>query len=81
MKVIEILKICENFLKILQDECINVDDARYISLYEEYKAIVGNGGKTTYAVTMLSNKYNISERKVYYLIRSFDRDCKIIADG
>ena len=81
MKVIEILKICENFIKILQDECINVDDARYVPLYEEYRSIISKGGKTTYAVAKLSSKYNISERKVYYLIRNFDKDCKIIADG
>ncbi len=81
MKVIEILKIGENFLKILQNECIKVEDARFVPLYEEYREIVAKGGKTTYAVTLLSEKYHISERKVYYLIRRLGKDCKILAEG
>ena len=80
MKVIEILRLGEKFLKILQEERISIEDARYTALYEDFCGIVGNGGKVTYAVAYLSEKYGISERKVYYLLSKFKRDCNILAD-
>lgn len=79
MKVIEILKLGRNFLNLLHDSCIKIEDVCYIPLYDEYKKIVENGGKVTYAVTFLSEKYKISERKVYYIIKKFDKSCNIRA--
>ena len=49
-------------------------------MYEEYKRIIDSGGKTSYAVTILSERYGISERKVYYLIRRLAKDCTIGAE-
>ena len=79
MKVIELLKIDQKVLELLHDSCINLDDVQYISLYDEFKEIVDKGGKVTYAVAFLSDKYKISERKVYYLIGKFAKDCKVCA--
>lgn len=76
MKVIEILKLAENFAKALQGTCIKMSDFKYIELYDEYVAIVASGAKSTYAVAVLSEKYNISERQVYYLLKKFTQDCK-----
>lgn len=81
MKVIEILKLGGTFLNLLHDSCVRMDDLRFVPLYDEYCRIVRSGGKTTYAVAYLSEKYNVSERKVYYLIRKFGSDCKIGAEG
>ena len=77
MKVVEILKLGKKFLEVLQDSCIKMEDLRYIGLYEEFMDIVSAGGKATYAVAMLSEKYQISERKVYYLIKKLGKDCNI----
>ena len=77
MKVIEILKLGRNILEVLQEACVKVDDVRYIALYEEYRDIVGNGGKATYAVCCLAEKYGISERQVYYVIRKLGKSCNI----
>lgn len=81
MKVIEIMKLGRIFLELLQESCIKIDDLRFVSLYDEYSDIVNNGGKTSYAVAMLSDKYKISERKVYYIIKKFSKDCNIGAVG
>lgn len=80
MKVIEILKLGRIFLDLLQKSCVRMDDLRFVAMYDEYCGIVGKGGKTSYAVAYLSEKYHVSERKVYYLIRKFGADCKIDAD-
>lgn len=76
MKVIEILRLGQNIAKALQGSCIKLSDFRYIELYDEYINIVGTGAKSTYAVAVLSEKYNISERQVYYLLKKFEQDCK-----
>lgn len=81
MKVIELLKIGRETLKTLQESCVKMDDYRFIPLYDEYVKIVGGGGKTSFAVALLAEKYAISERKVYYLINRFNSDCKIGAVG
>lgn len=79
MKVIELLKIDQKVLELLQESCISTSDVRYVSLYEEYMDIVSCGGKKAYAVALLSERYGISERKVYYLIKKLSKDCKICA--
>lgn len=77
MKVIEVMKIGIKVLELLQKCCVNVSDVGYINLYDEYKAIVSSGCKVTYAVACLAEKYGISERKVYYLLKKFSEDCNI----
>lgn len=79
MKVIELLKIDQLVLQLLQEKCIRMTDVQYISLYDEFMQIIGHGGKITYAVAVLAEKYKISERKVYYLIKQFSADCNICA--
>ncbi len=79
MKVVEILKLGQNILKTLQKARIRIEDVRYIGLYEDYQSIMNDGYKKSYAIAVLSEKYNISERKVYYLLKRFETDCKIDA--
>ena len=81
MKVVEILKIGQNLLELLQKSRIKVDDVRFIGLYDEYLELIRQGNKKSYAVLVLSQKYNISERQVYYIIKKLSADCKIRAVG
>ena len=81
MKVIEILKLGQFFLETLQKSCVKMEDVRFIGLFDEYTEIIKDGGKVSYAVYLLAEKYGISERKVYYLLRKFGADCKIGAAG
>lgn len=75
MTLFEIL----NFNKELIDRLISVgfkpDDCRYVALYADYKKMHGRGEKVTYIVSALSDKYNVSERKVYSLIKKFETNC------
>lgn len=75
MKIVELLKLGQNWLDLLQNACISIKDCRFIAMYEEYEKMVSQGEKTTFAVTVLSRKYGISERKVYYLLKKFGQDC------
>ena len=75
MKVIEILNFNREILTKIQNMGIKLDDCQYIDLYTEYETMKQSGEKVTYIVAMLSNKYSICERKVYNLIKHFQRDC------
>lgn len=79
MKVIEALKFNSGLLKNLQIVGIRLDDAQYIALYDEFVKMQTDGSKVSYIVAMLAEKYNISERKVYSLIKKFGSDCKLFA--
>ncbi len=71
MKVIEILNFNRELLKRLQAVGIRLEDARYIDLYADYTRLLDHGEKVSYAVAVLSEKYSVSERKVYALVNGF----------
>jgi hypothetical protein len=79
MKVFEILYIHGKLLSILEETGIRLGDCRYIDLYSEFMAMLDKGEKVTYIVAHLSTKYGVSERKVYYLYKRFDADCRFCA--
>ena len=79
MKVIEILNLNKELLRKFQKAGIRMDDVHYIDLYDEYRALQANGEKVSYIVATLADKYSISERKVYDLLRRFKSDCTQLA--
>lgn len=79
MKVIEILNLNKELLKKFQTVGIRMEDVKYIDLFNEYLALVTQGEKVSYIVATLADKYTISERKVYDLIRRFKSDCNLSA--
>ena len=79
MKVIEVLEFNRELIKRLKLADIRLEDANYIDLYTEYKQLTAQGEKVSYAVAHLAEKYAVSERKVYGLIKRFRSDCNLCA--
>lgn len=79
MKVIEILKLNKGLLNVFQNVGIRVEDVRYIDLYNDYKSMLDGGEKVSYIVAFLSDRYHVSERKVYALIKRLQSDCNLLA--
>lgn len=79
MKVIEILNLNRELLKIFRKVGIRLDDVQYIELYNEYQVLQKEGNKVSYIVAVLADRYGISERKVYSLIKRFQSDCNLLA--
>ena len=75
MKVVEIVKLGREMLELLQKSSIKVNYVNYLGMYEEY--VSRKSEKKSYVVYCLSQKYGISERQVYNVIRKFEKDCKI----
>lgn len=70
MKVFEILNFNREPLKRLQQAGIE-----YIDLYNDYRVMLGGGEKVSYIVATLADRYHVSERKVYTLIKRYGREC------
>ncbi len=79
MIIYEILHIHREFFKRIAAMGVTMSDIKYIDLYREYLKMRDNGDKVTYIVAELSERYAISERKVYDLLNKFATPCKNIA--
>lgn len=79
MKVVEIIRLSKSILEALQNSCIKIDDIRYLQMYDEYVSLINERHKKSYVVALLSDKYKVSERQVYYVIQKFSKECKIRA--
>lgn len=79
MTIIEVLKFNRELLKRLKTAGIRLEDEAYIDLYTDYSTMIAHGEKVSYIVAHLSDKYDVSERKVYNLIKRFQSDCTAFA--
>lgn len=75
MTVFEILNFNKELINRLSKIGFKADDCRYIDLYSEFEQMRGNGEKVTYIVSLLSEKYEVSERKIYDVIKRFGKHC------
>lgn len=74
--IIEILKFNRELIKRLKIAGIRLEDEAFVDLYTDYTTLLEHGEKVSYIVARLSEKYAVSERKVYMLIKRFQSDCK-----
>lgn len=75
MTLFEILNFNKELLNRLVSVGFKTDDCRYIELYADYRRMLGMGEKVTYIVSSLSERYGVSERKIYNVIKHFETDC------
>ena len=80
MKVVEIMKLGQKWLEMLQKACIKLEDVRYMEMYDEYVRMLEAGCKKSYIIATLVDLYHVSERQVYYIIKKFETDCNFCAD-
>ena len=76
MKVYEILSLAPEMLKMPHMSGIKADDYKWIDMYREYREMKSKGDKMVYIVAVLSERYNVCERKVYKVIRRMQQDCQ-----
>lgn len=76
MKIVEILKIGCELLKLMSSYDLRCDDYLYVGMYDEYVKMRENGLKVDYILATLSEKYNLSESTVKRIIRRFSKEVK-----
>ena len=75
MKVVEMLKLGGEMLKLMSENEVNRDDWRFVPMYEEFHTMRRNGMKYREAVRMLAEDYHISRATVERAIKRLERDC------
>ena len=71
MTIFEVLKFNRELLERLHRIGVRLEDTAYIDLFVDFNNMVGAGEKVSYVVAVLADKYSISERKDYSLIKHF----------
>lgn len=69
MTVFEVLSFHKGLLRQLDDAGIKTEDFRFVDLFEDYKKMKQEGYKKTYIVAVLAERYTVSERTVYGVLR------------
>ena len=81
MKVFDILNFNREPLKRLLQAGIRLEDVEYIELYNDYTTMLGGGDKVSYIVATLAERYHVSERKVYSLVKRYGSECNSLIFG
>lgn len=76
MTVYEALKICGGVIEALEKAGIKSGDHKYLRMFEAYAEARERGEKISYTVAVLAERYNVSERNVYDIIKRLGSDCK-----
>lgn len=74
MTLYEALKINMLYFEHLYRLGYKHGDERHIPLYEEYCRMMAEGCKTTYVVAELADRYGVSDRTVYAVVKRFSND-------
>ena len=69
MEIVEIIKLGRELLKLLSENDVQLQDWKYVDMYEQYKRMRKHRVKYRTAVEELSSSYHISISKVERLIR------------
>ena len=75
MKVVELLKIGKELLKMMSENDVKRDDYKFVKMYQEYLAMRKNGVKYRAAIQMLSEEYHTSKASIERAIRRLGKDC------
>lgn len=79
MSIFELLFLNRDYLFCLKSLGIKIEDSNFLDLFIEYVKMKRDNQKITYIVAFLADKYKISIRKVYQIIRKMQQDCTIDA--
>ena len=77
MTIIDVLKFNREWFERMRSAVVRIDDVRYIDLHADIKSMTDAGDKKTYAVAVAADRYNVSERLVYDIVKRFDTPLQI----
>lgn len=74
MKVINLLKLGGDFMKLMSENDIKMSDHKHIDMYTEYVRMRDEGVKYVAVVMILSQKYAVSESTLKRIVKRFEKD-------
>ena len=76
MKVIEILRLGKEMLKLMSNCDIRTSDYKHIAMFDEYTNLRNKGEKVDYIICTLSDKYKLSESTVKRIVKRLSLEVK-----
>ena len=74
MKIVDLIKISSEAMKMMSDCGIRTGDWQHVQMYEEYQSMRGQREKFRYIMAFLAEKYRLSESSVKRVIRRLSRE-------
>ena len=75
MKVVELLKIGGEMLKVMSENDVKRDDYRFVKMYHDHLNMRKMGMKYRAAVQMLADEYGISKASVERALKRLGKEC------
>jgi hypothetical protein len=75
MKMIELLKITTEALKLMSENGIYVDDYKYVDAYEQFLRMRMFGIKYRAAIAILAEERHVGERTLQRAFKRLSREC------
>lgn len=72
----ELIKSAESLLKVCDREGIVPNEANYITLYEDWVRLTGEGHKKVWIIAYLSQQYSVSEATIKRVTKKFAKRVK-----
>lgn len=79
MTVYEALKLCGGVIETLEKAGVKPGDHKYLRMFEDYTEARNRGEKVCYTVAILAERYGVSERTVYDVVRRLGSVCKSVS--
>lgn len=77
MKVVELVKISSEAMKVMSASGIRTDDWKHVLMYDEYTAMRRESEKFRYVIAHLAEKYGTSESTVKRIVRRLSREVRV----
>ena len=77
MEAIDFLKVGKEFLKLMSNCDLRLDDYKHVELCEEYAEMRENGYKVDYILSVLSSKYKMSESTIKRIVKRLSKEVKL----
>ena len=74
MKVVELVKISMESLKMMSNSGIRTGDWQHVKMYEEYQEMRRKCEKFRYIMAYLAEKYRLSESSVKRIVKRLSED-------
>lgn len=73
MKIVELLKIARETLKLMSKNDVLLDDWKFVPMYEEYQNMRSMGVKYSETIRMLAEDYNVGKSTIERAIRRLSK--------
>lgn len=73
MTTYQMLRANESLLRLISENKINITDVAHLGMYAEYQRMKEEGHKVCYITIHLADKYGMTDRGVYKVIKRLNK--------